>query len=172
MEKDLDVYAFPPLAMHCVIGGEEDIHAADRNVAHVMEVTPTTFKPRATQLAWRNGYLICVGADDGFECARCRGHYIGIDVNRRWQRNLPWQAVLAPVFRTPQFAQRTVSDGWQRRACQVRAVREDRLPRPVAAETAVGEATALELHVELERHRVARLERLVERPDVMALYII
>ena len=83
VNEDLDVDVFPAFAMHRVVGGEEDVHAVDRNVADIMEVAAPRFAPRATQLARRNRYLIGVGADDRFECRRSVRRHVRIDVAKR-----------------------------------------------------------------------------------------
>src|SRR5918996_2482955 len=85
-----------------------------------------------------------------------------IDVPRRGEGDLPRQAVLAAVVRTPELAERLVADDGQYTAREVGAVLDDR-----HAHSAVTEATWLELHVEAERQGVAGPERLLESVDVV-----
>ena len=133
VNEDLEIDVFPAFAMHRVVGGGEDVHAVDRNAADVMEVAAPPFGPRATELARSHRHLIGVGADDRFEGSGSARRHTRIDVTRRGQGDLPWQAMPAPVFRAPQLAKRLVSDDWERGARQVGAVVEDRLPRSGAA---------------------------------------
>src|SRR5688500_3561591 len=96
--------------MHRVVGGEEDVRGVDRNVADIMGVAASRLAPRLTDLAGPNRYLTGVGADDRFEGRRSVRRHSRIDVTRRRQRELPWQAVLAPVLCAPELAKRVVAD--------------------------------------------------------------
>jgi len=141
-------------------------------IADVVKVAAFAVRPGAAQFTRCNRYLVCIGPDDRFQGGRRGGRGVRIDIAGRWQRKLPGQSVLAPIIRAPQLAHRLITDDRKRGTRQVRAVLDDRLTRAVAAQAGVTETPRPELHVEVQHQRVAGLERLRQRVDMVPEHIV
>src|SRR5688572_4421367 len=106
MKKDRDVDVVPSLAMNLVVGGEENVFAADRNVARVLEVAAFAFGPVAAQNSRCNRDLILVRSYDRLERRSHACRQTWIDIFRSREGHLTLKAVRASVRCTGQLAGR------------------------------------------------------------------
>src|SRR5678815_5835344 len=79
------------------------------------------------------------------------------------------RVIASAIVRAPELAKRLISDDRQRTAREVGAVLENRYACAGVANATVAEATSLEFHIEVEGQRIAWLERLLQRVDVVTV---
>src|SRR5688500_8654773 len=96
--------------MHLVVGGAEDVFAADRNVARIFEEAAIAFGLVAAKYSGRNGDLLPGVSDDFLERRSRARSETWIDIFRRREGHLTRKAMGAAVFRTGELARGLIPD--------------------------------------------------------------